>query len=156
MSHKHWCDFAGHEWECEGTALRVFAGDTEPSVCMCAIHRVPFEEGDHSQCEMELIACPEHHEEQLRAMGYEPGQVPERPPTSESEESSLFKDEDGNPIVGFCLWCNQNFYSMDEVEVHNADDMAACAVFQELKDQDCGPPVLQMMFDQKPNDEEEE
>jgi len=114
---------------------------------MCAIHRVPFEEGDHSQCEMELLACPEHHEEQLRAMEYEPGQVPEQRPTSKPEESSMFKDQEGNPIVGFCLWCDKNFYTMDEVGTHNAEEMANCPMFQELKDDNCGPPVLQALME---------
>ena len=48
-------------------------------------------------------------------------------------ESMMFKDADGKPIVGFCLLCNKDFYSMDDVEAHNANDLAACAVFQGLK-----------------------
>lgn len=66
MSHHHFCDIAGHEWKCEGTALRPLAGDTEPSICMCLVHRVPMEHGDHSQCSIELLACPEHRDEQLQ------------------------------------------------------------------------------------------
>ena len=64
--HIHFCDVAGHEWECEGTALRPLAGDTEASVCMCIRHRTPMEEGNHSECSIELLACPEHREEQRR------------------------------------------------------------------------------------------
>lgn len=60
----------------------------------------------------------------------------------------MFRDQDGNPIIGFCLWCNRNYYSMEEVEAHNADDMKLCPVFQSLKHEDCGPPVLQGMFEQ--------
>ncbi len=67
MSHRHFCDVAGHEWECEGTAIRHLAGDTEPTVCMCIRHRSEMEDGrDHSECSIELLACPEHREEQLR------------------------------------------------------------------------------------------
>ena len=73
ISHRHYCDFAGHDWLCEGKALRPLAGDTELSVCMCRDHGVPMEEGDHSNCMVELLACPEHIDEQLRRMGYEPG-----------------------------------------------------------------------------------
>jgi hypothetical protein len=61
MSHRHACD-AGHYWNCEGTALRPHMGDTAPSVCMCIRHRVPLEVGDHSECSIELLACPEHRE----------------------------------------------------------------------------------------------
>jgi hypothetical protein len=45
MSHRHYCDHAGHEWECVGTAVRSLAGDTEPSVCTCIDHQVPMEDG---------------------------------------------------------------------------------------------------------------
>ena len=83
MSHKHFCDFAGHTWECEGSALRPLAGDTEPSVCMCRTCQVPM--------------------------------------------------EDGECTVGFCLWCGKDFCSTEEVEAHNADDMAACPAVQKYK-----------------------
>jgi len=149
MSHHHFCDVEGHEWECEGTALRPLAGDTEPSLCMCLVHQVPMEYGDHSECSIELLACPEHRAEQLRkiaAMGAN------NSPADEVETgSTMFEDNDGNPTVGFCLWCNMDFYSMEEVEAHNANDMKECLIFQELKDEDCGPPVLcEMLEDFKP------
>ena len=69
VSHRHFCDFAGHWWECGGTALRL--GDREPSVCTCLPCGLPLEGFDHSQCHgpAELVACPEHHDEQRRRMG---------------------------------------------------------------------------------------
>ncbi len=60
MSHKHLSGIGGHEWQCEGTAVRPDAGDTEPSVCMCMACGVSMEEGDHSKCPVELLLCPEH------------------------------------------------------------------------------------------------
>jgi hypothetical protein len=60
MIHRHFCDFAGHYWECEGTALRLIAGDSEPTPCMCLQHGVSMEVGDHRECPVELLACPEH------------------------------------------------------------------------------------------------
>lgn len=68
MSHLHFCDVTGHEWQCEGKAFRPFAGGTEPSVCMCKFCEVPMEQGDHSDCPIELLACPEHLEEQQERM----------------------------------------------------------------------------------------
>jgi hypothetical protein len=68
MTHRHFCDHAGHYWECHGKALRPLAGDTEPSVCMCRTCGVPMEDGDHSRCRVELLACPEHVEGQRRQM----------------------------------------------------------------------------------------
>lgn len=141
--HQHFCDFAGHYWECDGAATRLFAPG--PSVCMCLAHGVPMYFGDHSDCSVELLSCPEHRADQMRAMGYEPGYTRE-PEPPDSEPSPMFTDENGNRTVGFCLWCNLGFYTMDEVEVHNADDMRPCPAFQELKDERCGPPVLYDMF----------
>jgi len=146
MSHRHFCDFAGHYWNCDGTATRIFA--PEVSVCMCLTHGVPMEEGDHSECSIELLSCPEHRDDQLRAMGYEPGDMSELPLPVESEKSQMFTDKDGNPTIGFCLWCGEDFYTMDEVEAHNADDMRECPVYQQSKDELCMPPALQWMIEQ--------
>jgi hypothetical protein len=143
MSHRHFCDYAGHYWQCDGAALRL--ADTEPSLCMCCDHGLPMEDGDHSRCTIELLACPEHREAQLRQMGYEPGTA--NMPSKGVAETKAWRDEDGHPIAGFCLWCNKNFYSMAEVKTHNADEMKECPVFQELKGQQSMPPVLQDMLE---------
>ena len=41
--------------------------DKEPSVCVCHSCRALLEQGDHSRCKnlVELVACPEHRDEQL-------------------------------------------------------------------------------------------
>jgi hypothetical protein len=101
--------------------------------------------GDHSGCMIELLACPEHMDEQLRQMGYEPGT--DNMPSNEDSGTTMLTDDDGNPIVGFCLWCDMDFYSIEEAEAHNANDSAACPVFQQLKDGQCMPPVLQPMLE---------
>ena len=46
-------------------------GDTEPSVCMCLPCGMPLEGFNHSRCPdpVELVACPQHREEQRRRMG---------------------------------------------------------------------------------------
>jgi len=68
MSHKHFCHVEGHWWACEGMTLRP--GDTEPSLCMCLPCGMPLEGFDHSRCPdpVELVACPEHREEERRRM----------------------------------------------------------------------------------------
>ncbi len=68
MSHRHFCDVAGHWWICDGRALRV--GDREPSVCTCLPCGLPLEGFDHRQCHdpVELLAYPEHGEEEYRRM----------------------------------------------------------------------------------------
>ena len=40
--------------------MREFAGTREPTPCMCVRHSVSREEGDHNECPIELLACPEH------------------------------------------------------------------------------------------------
>jgi hypothetical protein len=91
----------------------------------------------------------------MRAMGYDPGYT-EEPRTAESEPSSIFFDKDGRPTVGLCLWCGLDFYNLEEVEEHNGDDMANCPAFQELKDEQCMPPVLQMMLEETEKSKDEE
>ena len=120
MSHQHFCDVAGHWWECAGSALR--AGDKEPSVCMCLRCGVPLEFGDHSHDYVELLACPEHRK--VNAAITTPRQA------EPGAERGVLRDRDGNPIVGFCLWCDKDFYSMEEVDAHNADNMKACPVHE--------------------------
>lgn len=137
MSHRHFCDYFGHEWECNGAALRPLAGDTEPSVCMCPWHQVPMEDGDHSDCPAELLACPEHREEQLRKMSTLSSG--DQPCDDSDAEGSMFNDVDGKRIVGFCLWCNKDFYSMNEFEAHNSNESAACAVLQDFKNKQFRP-----------------
>ena len=68
MSHQHFCDVGEHCWECDGRALR--SDDTEPSICICLPCGVPLEGFDHSNCgnPVELVACPQHHEEALRRL----------------------------------------------------------------------------------------
>ena len=132
MSHQHFCDFAGHYWECGGNAVRLFAKDSEPTPCMCLNHQVSMEDGDHSMCSIELLACPEHREEQLREMDIFCSK--DLPHGEEALECTMFIDRDCKPIVGFCLWCDKDFYSMSEVEEHNADNSKACPVFQHFKD----------------------
>jgi hypothetical protein len=90
------------------------------------------EEGDHSGCSVELLACPEHREAQLREMGFSGPR--DRPDEESASELSMFRDKEGRPIIGFFLWCDKDFHSMEELEDHNADDSKACSVYQQFKD----------------------
>ena len=137
--HKHWCDYAGHEWDCSGTAIRLMG--TEPTPCFCLTHGLDMEDGDHSECRIELVPCPEHRDAQLAAMGYATGQQSHASPAT-TPDDTMFHDAAGNPIMGFCLWCNRDFCSMEEHEAHVENDMAKCRVFQELKGEQCMPPVI--------------
>jgi hypothetical protein len=137
--HQHSCEVAGHLWDCGGIASRPLSGQSEPSVCLCLQHGVPMEEGDHSQFSIELLACPLHRDDQLRAMGYEPGTSHMPQPITEQEEGS-WTGRDGNPIVGFCLWCDRDFYFIDEHEAHVSEGMKECAEFQAFKAKQASSP----------------
>jgi hypothetical protein len=107
-------------------ALRPLAGDTVPSICICLADGRPMEDGSHSQCPVELLACADHLAGQLGQMAFE------HQPTNREDGSHLAsgsKDDDGVSIVGFCLWCDMDFYSMDEFSVHRA----TCSPFQEYE-----------------------
>jgi hypothetical protein len=79
-------------------------------------------------------------------MGYEPGTANLPQPMNEAD-ASIFTDSDGKPTVGFCLWCNCDFYSMEEIDTRNGNGSEACPVFQQFKDQQSMPPVLQSMLE---------
>jgi hypothetical protein len=68
MPHLHYCDLSGHGhmWECYGDALRLDAGDQEPSPCICPIDGLPLERGSHSSCCVELLVCQNHREARQR------------------------------------------------------------------------------------------
>ena len=98
MSHRHFCDAAGHWWDCNGATLRP--GDAEPSVCVCLPCGLPLEGFDHSKCPdpVELVACPEHRGEERRRMGQARKQLERHAPQSGFEESdvALTKAEEGD------------------------------------------------------------
>jgi hypothetical protein len=139
MSHRHYCDVAGHSWECEGKALRGAA--TEPTVCKCLPCCRPLEGFDHRGCHapIELLACPEHWSADA-STGTARQAKPHR-------ASAVVADEDGNPVYAFCLWCGRTFYCWAEVEARNRDNMKACPVHVELTQRPGGypylPPLLQ-------------
>jgi hypothetical protein len=128
MSHRHFCDFAGHDWECEGAAVRQFAQDSELTPCVCIKHSISMDDGDHSECPVELLACPEHRQEQLEQMrDLGKNDLLQKEGGS---DGSMFTDKDGKATVGFCLWCNRDFYTAEEFWEHNGNGANACPEFR--------------------------
>jgi hypothetical protein len=113
MGHRHYCDFAGHDWQC--------SGDCE---CCCGL---PMEGHDHSDCPIELRACPEHEAEAARsiaeALASEPNpalvqQWRERPHC----QCGCAEAEFGN-VVGWCLHCDHVYINYGpEIEDHHFAD----------------------------------
>jgi len=92
------------------------------------------DEGDHSACIVELLACPEHHDEQLRQMG-EVDTIDLIPAEVECERV-VATNENGEPSMGFCLWCDRDFYNLDEVWIHNGKGADACQVFRQFMEEE--------------------
>jgi hypothetical protein len=104
MSHKHYCDVEGHKWVCTDCTCECICGELMESAA------------DHSECPIELRACPEHQ-----------GQLPE------SSDDELFADvlrdlpseaakqpcECGcadahrEEVVGSCVWCSHVYVTFD-------------------------------------------
>jgi hypothetical protein len=102
MSHRHYCDFAGHDWKCS----------SQDCECLCGF---PTEGHDHSECPVELRACPEHAlEEQRRiqeAISHDPESIQkwhERLSTRPHCDCGC-AEADMSKIVGFCLHCDHTY-----------------------------------------------
>ena len=101
MSHKHYCDVEGHEWVCTD------------STCECICNEL-MEDGDHSECPIELRACSEHHGQLPVSSNGEFvsdffGDLPsesEKPPC-ECGCANAHHEE----VVGFCVWCSHVYVS---------------------------------------------
>ena len=114
MSHRHYCDFAGHHWQC--------AGDCE---CICG---VAMEGNDHSECRVELRACPEHAAEQERSIAEAMSSDPD-PAFVQKRQQRLHcacgcAEAELSNVVGWCLHCDHVYvnYSPEIEARHFAAD----------------------------------
>jgi hypothetical protein len=110
MSHRHYCDVVGHDWQCS-------SADCE---CVCDFL---MEEGDHSDCPVELRACPEHENQAGRQMSEVNSDAveidfsilsPERQQASPHCECGC-AEIDVMEIVGWCLWCSHVYSEWNPV-----------------------------------------
>jgi hypothetical protein len=153
MSHRHFCDFgAGHYYECEGIAIRLF--DRAATTCMCPDHGTPIEQGDHGECSVERISCPLHRHEQLLSLGYDPCDPPD--PSSLLAVLDLFTDKEDHPLVGWCHWCLGVFRSLNDFENHMDDLWNNCPAFEELRNNKLVVEFLDAMDEFDFPDEESE
>ena len=82
MSHTHFCDIAGHPWQCESSEC----------ICMC---QKPMEQGDHSRCPIELRACSEHDDEQFSIVDREQGAPGELQEATADGRSATRTEQEG-------------------------------------------------------------
>ncbi len=125
LSHQHFCDVGGHLWTCEGMAARPEGGSPKPVPCRCFVHEVPIEQGDHTGCPIELLACPLH--QPAFEVGVTEEDVRSRVPANFFLEPGL----PSRKAVGFCLWCGCDFQSVEEMLQHHAGDLKGCPAFAE-------------------------
>jgi hypothetical protein len=118
MSHRHYCDFAGHDWQC-----------SEDCECICGL---PMEGHDHSDCSVELRACPEHAPEQERRMAEAMASEPDASSIQDCDEreSALphccqcgCAEADSSEVVGWCFHCDHVYveYSSEIEDRHLAN-----------------------------------
>jgi len=101
--HRHYCDVAGHEWQCGGNCN-----------CICGL---PMEGNDHSDCPVELRPCPEHKDETEQQMTAIESTAVEIDFTSLCEKREQPRlhcqcgcaDADPSKVVGWCLWCGHGY-----------------------------------------------
>ena len=114
MSHRHFCDFAGHDWEC--------GADCE---CCCGL---PMEGHDHSDCPVELRACGKHIEAQRQSIAGAMSQQADSESVQKWQERPHCQcgcaEAETTKIVGFCLHCDHVYatYSPEIEDRHFADD----------------------------------
>lgn len=96
MSHRHYCDFAGHDWQCSGDCR-----------CICGL---PMEGNDHSECPVELRACSEHSAENERNIAKETASEPDPAFVQKCQVRPSCEcgcaEAEMSEIVGFCLHCD--------------------------------------------------
>jgi len=107
MSHRHYCDFAGHHWQC--------AEDCE---CVCG---VAMEGNDHSECPVELRACPEHAAEQERSIAEAMASEPDPAFVQKWRERPNCEcgctEAEPSEIGGRCFYCSHVYVEYDpEIE----------------------------------------
>src|SRR5260370_20063718 len=123
MSHRHYCDYSAHDWQC-----------SENCECICGL---PMRGHDHSDCPVELRACPEHAPEQQRSMAEAMTSEPDAAFVQKWRERPHCEcgcaEVDPSEVVGWCLHCDHVYveYNQKIEDRHFANN---CAGFpEELK-----------------------
>ena len=122
VSHRHRCDFAGHDWQCS----------SRECVCIC---RVPMHTGDHSKCPVELRACPKHQPEEHTKMPAVEQKTPSKgrriklPPEHKLRRALRRLSRPG--FAGVCVWCGYRYrrFNLEIQQAHLKD----CAEYQRAK-----------------------
>jgi hypothetical protein len=102
MSHRHYCDVEGHNWQCAN------------GTCACICNEL-MEGVDHSECPVELRACPEH-QRQLPVLSDDELSDFFGDLTSDAEKPRCecgCADAHREAVVGYCVWCSHVYVSYD-------------------------------------------
>jgi hypothetical protein len=141
MSHTHFCDVAGHPWQCESSEC----------ICIC---QVQMEQGDHNRCPIELRACSQHDNEQFSVVHREertPSGLHEAdasgPPATRTEQEGWVRLKPIPPeinqklgewaasereSIGFCCLCGNRIPTEgDLIPDTNTHDCAEGRLFEE-------------------------
>lgn len=118
MGHKYFCEICGHEWECECVAVHEFVPE-KFQVCICKACQLPMDEGDHRDCPVQALTCPEHlpyTSTKENAKGV-PITVP---PDAEEKVERAFSQLETYEAA--CFWCGHGYdeYSPKAEDEHFA------------------------------------
>jgi hypothetical protein len=115
MAHKLFCEIGGHKWECNCLVLHEFNPD-KFAICICKTCGHPYDEGDHSQCQIELQACIECERESGSLHDASEKNFIEVPPDADEKiEVALGKL---GTYEAACFWCGHGY----EVYNRKAED----------------------------------
>jgi hypothetical protein len=105
MGHKFFCEICGHEWECECVAVHEFVPERF-QVCICKACQLPMDEGDHSNCAVELLTCPEHllQPSEMENVGGVPITVP-----ADAVEKAERAFSQLETYEAACFWCGYGY-----------------------------------------------
>jgi hypothetical protein len=124
MAHKLFCEIGGHEWECNCLALHEFNPHSF-AICICKTCGRPYDEGDHSQCRIELSACYECEQQQDRPHPEGEANFISVPPDADQKVERALSQLGAYEAA--CLWCGHGYDEFnqkaeDEHFAHNCPD----------------------------------
>jgi len=114
MSHRHYCDAAGHDWKCR----------SRKCVCIC---REPMHRADHSKCPVELRACPKHraeaHTNTAPAVEKTASKaLPIKFPPEHRLRQAMRRASRHAECGAFCVWCGYGYrlghYTSEAEDAH--------------------------------------
>lgn len=105
MGHKYFCEICRQEWECECVAVHDFVPE-KYSVCICKTCHLPMDEGDHRDCPVQSLTCPEHLPQKSAKENVRGVPIAFPPDVAEKAERAFSQLES---YEAACFWCGHGY-----------------------------------------------